>query len=137
MHVDAAASCRGVPPERSRAAGDGEVHGDVPYSAVVIPGHGVLAQNDTVLASYVPGDSCRTLAEGDLGRLGALPIRSARAADALRGGVAPVVIVSGGAVHSRVIEAFAMMQLLKCREEIDTDGSSWSRARITPHESTK
>ena len=92
-----------------------------PYSAIVLPGHGLLEQNDTALASYVPGETCRALADGDLGRLGALPIRTARAADALRGGVAPVVIVSGGAVHSRVIEAFAMMQLLKCREEIDTD----------------
>lgn len=89
-----------------------------PYSAVVVPGHGVLEQNDTALASFLPGHTCKELAEGDLGRLGVLPFRTARAADALRGGVAPFVIASGGAVHSRVIEAFAMMQLLECREHI-------------------
>jgi hypothetical protein len=89
-----------------------------PYSAVVVPGHGLLEQNDTALASFLPGHTCKDLADGDLGRLGALPFRTARAADALRGGVAPVAIVSGGAVHSRVIEAFAMMQLLECREHI-------------------
>ena len=92
-----------------------------PYSAIVIPGHGVREQNDTALASFVPGDGCTALGEGDLGRLGALPVRSERAADAVRGGVAPVVIVSGGAVHSRVIEAFALMHLLECREHIEAD----------------
>lgn len=94
---------------------------EFPYSAIVVPGHGVLSQNDTLLARFEPGNVCRELADGDDGRLGALPFRSARAADALRGGVAPVVIVSGGAVHSRVIEAFALMQLLECREKIASD----------------
>jgi hypothetical protein len=89
-----------------------------PYSAVVVPGHGVLESNDTALAAFLPGHTCSDLADGDLDRLGAMPIRSARAADALRGGVAPFAIVSGGAVHSRVIEAFALMQLLECREHV-------------------
>jgi hypothetical protein len=89
-----------------------------PYSAVVVPGHGVPEQAVTSLARFLPGESCRELADGDLGKLGALPVRSERAADALRGGVAPVVIVSGGAVHSTVVEAFALMQLLECREHI-------------------
>ena len=92
-----------------------------PYAAVLTPGHGLLAQNDTALASYMPADACKPLAEGDLARLGAMPIRTARAADSLRGGAAGVVIVSGGAIHSRVIEAFAMMQLLECRERIEPD----------------
>jgi hypothetical protein len=95
--------------------------GSYPYSAIVVPGHGGLEQNDTALAAYLPGELCRELADGDLGRLGAMPFRSARAADALRGGVAPVAIVSGGAVHSRVIEAFALMQLLECGEHIEPE----------------
>ncbi len=90
-----------------------------PYSAIVVPGHGIPEQAKTVLAKYVPGGSCRDLADGDLGNLGAMPVRSERAADALRGGVAPFVIVSGGAVHSAVVEAFALMQLLECREKIE------------------
>jgi hypothetical protein len=92
-----------------------------PYASVILPGHGLLEQNDTAIASFLPGQSCSGLADGDLGRLGAMPFRSARAADALRGGVAPAVIVSGGAVHSRVIEAFALMQLLECREHVDPE----------------
>ena len=92
-----------------------------PYAAVLTPGHGLASQSDTTLADALPDDACRALGDGDLGRLGALPIRTERAADALRGGVAPVVIVSGGAIHSRVVEAFAMTQLLVCREEIASD----------------
>jgi hypothetical protein len=47
-----------------------------------------------------------------------MPVRTARAADVLRGDVAPVAIVSGGAVHSTVVEAFAMAHLLACDEGI-------------------
>jgi len=92
-----------------------------PYSAIVVPGHGLLTQNDTALLGTVPGDACRALRDGDHGRLGMLPFRSSRAADAMRGGVAPVIIVSGGAIHSRVNEAFAMMQLLECGEHIEPE----------------
>jgi hypothetical protein len=92
-----------------------------PYSAVVVPGHGVLESNDATIASYLPGHRCGDLVDGDLDKLGVMPVRSARAADALRGGVAPIAIVSGGAVHSKVIEAFALMQLLECREQIAPD----------------
>jgi hypothetical protein len=109
------AACRQNARALRAIARQGETY---PYAAVVLPGHGLLEQNDTALASFMPGHSCAELAEGDLGRLGAMPFRTARAADALRGGVAPAVIVSGGAVHSRVIEAFAMMHLLECREHI-------------------
>jgi hypothetical protein len=89
-----------------------------PYSAIVVPGHGLAAQSETAIAASLPGQGCRDLADGDLTRLGAMPVRTARAADALNGGVAPIVIATGGAIHSRVIEAFAMMQLLQCREHI-------------------
>jgi hypothetical protein len=89
-----------------------------PYAAVIVPGHGLREQAKTSIADFLPGEPCRALADGDLGRLGAMPVRSARAADALRGGVAPLAIVSGGAVHSRMIEAFALMHLLQCREGI-------------------
>ena len=90
----------------------------MPYAAIVVPGHGFAAQDDTVLAGYLPGSACRTFADGDLERLGGMPIRAARAADALRGGVAPIAIVSGGAIHSHIVEAFALMHLLECREKI-------------------
>jgi len=78
-------------------------------------------QAGTAIADFVPGGACRALAAGDLERLAAMPERSARAADALRGGVAPVVIVSGGAVHSRLNEALALMYLFQCREHIEPE----------------
>jgi hypothetical protein len=88
--------------------------GDYPYSAVVLPGHGLAAQD--ALGELAPDSACAPF--DDLPRFGAMPARSAVGADALRGGVAPVAIASGGAVHSRVVEAFAMMHLLVCREGI-------------------
>jgi len=92
-----------------------------PYAAVILPGHGLAEQDGTALGSYLPGEECRSLAAGDLRRLGAMPSRTAIGADAMRGEVAPVVIASGGAVHSHLIEAFAMMHLLQCREQIAAD----------------
>jgi hypothetical protein len=89
-----------------------------PYAAVLVPGHGRREQNDAAPADFLPGERCRPLARGDLRRLGAMPLRAARAADALRGGVAPVAVASGGAVHSRVVEAFALLHLLECTEGI-------------------
>jgi hypothetical protein len=95
--------------------------GTHPYAAVIVPGHGLAAQDHTALAAFVPGGRCRALAGADLARLGMMPARGARAADAVRGGVAPVVIATGGAVHSRVVEAFALMHLLACQEGIDPE----------------
>lgn len=92
-----------------------------PYAAVIVPGHGLAQQDATALTDYLPGDACRTLADGDLARLGAMPSRTAIGGDAMRGDVAPVVITSGGAVHSHLIEAFAMMHLLQCREAVAAD----------------
>ncbi|HSO39455.1 MAG TPA: ElyC/SanA/YdcF family protein [Labilithrix sp.] len=92
-----------------------------PYAAVILPGHGQREQDGTALADYLPGDACRPLGGGDLERLGAMPVRTAIGGDAMRGDVAPVVIASGGAVHSSLVEAFAMMHLLQCRERIAAD----------------
>jgi DUF218 domain len=92
-----------------------------PYAAVIVPGHGQSEQDHTALTTFLPGDACRTLADGDLARLGAMPSRTAIGGDAMRGDVAPLIITSGGAVHSHLIEAFAMMHLLQCREQISAD----------------
>ncbi len=89
-----------------------------PYAAVLLPGHGQIEQDGTALTDYLPGAACRPLREGDLDRLGAMPFRTALGADALRGDVAPLIIASGGAVHSHLVEAFAMLHLLACREHI-------------------
>lgn len=85
-----------------------------PYAAIVVPGHGNRFQGATTLVDWAPGDRCRLPARGDLAALGEMVQRASRAADAYRAGVAPIVLVSGGAVHSRLVEAFALYYLLTC-----------------------
>lgn len=92
-----------------------------PYAAVVVPGHGLRVQDQTPLVDYLPGEDCRALSPTDFLRLGVMPARAARGGDAMRGKVAPFVIVSGSAVHSHLVEAFALMHLLQCTEKIDPD----------------
>jgi uncharacterized SAM-binding protein YcdF (DUF218 family) len=91
---------------------------DYPYAAVVLPGHGLAEQDEIALSGLLPDRGCDSLPERDLPRFGAMTARSAIGADAVRGGVAPVVIASGGAVHSHVVEAFALAHLLVCREHV-------------------
>jgi hypothetical protein len=88
--------------------------GGYPYAAVVVPGYGDGSQADTTVADWLPGDACHDPDAGDLEAFGAMMERTRRAADLLSGGVAPLAIVSGGAVHSRMVEAFAMLYLLQC-----------------------
>ena len=88
---------------------------------MIVPGHGQLSQKGTALTGFLPGDACRPLQDGDLEKLRNMPVRAARAADAMHGQVAQVVIASGGAVHSSLIEAFALMHLLHCREQVAED----------------
>jgi hypothetical protein len=86
------------------------------YASIVVLGHGLPEQDDTAYAGFMPGDACPTLRDGDHRRLGAMGKRTERAALAMRANVAPVVIATGGAVHSHVVEAFAMYALLACNE---------------------
>lgn len=92
-----------------------------PYSAIIIPGHGEPEQDETPLRDWIPGSACRPITEADRRKLGAMPFRAARAADAYHAGVAPIVVVSGSAVHSHVVEAFALMFLLQCEENVPAE----------------
>ena len=92
-----------------------------PYTAVVIPGYGASEQRETSLVGWRPGDPCLPLSTADQERLGVNVVRAVRGAAALRGGVAPVIIVSGGAVHSPVVEAFALAHLLQCTLPVRAD----------------
>jgi hypothetical protein len=94
------------------------VESDYPYAAVVLPGHGLIEQDEIALSGLLPDRTCGPIADRDLPRFGAMAPRAAIGADAVRGGAAPVVIASGGAVHSHVVEAFALMHLLVCREHV-------------------
>ncbi|HEX7663888.1 MAG TPA: ElyC/SanA/YdcF family protein, partial [Polyangiaceae bacterium] len=91
-------------------------NGASPYAAVIVPGHGLPEQDASPLRSYSPADpsACKALAGPSFGALGAMIQRTRRASALLRNGVAPLAIVSGGAVHSRLVEAFAMLHLLSC-----------------------
>ncbi len=95
-----------------------ERHAGSPYAAVVLAGEGREAQAE-LLRGYVPDDACASLPE--VPALGAMPARAAHAAAALRVGVAPIAIVTGGSPHSRLVEAFALFHLLTCKERIEPD----------------
>jgi hypothetical protein len=87
-----------------------------PYSAILVPGFGISAQAEASMASWLPGEACHGVSSMDRVRLGAIVPRVRRALDAWRGGVAPIVLVTGGAVHSPMVEAFGMLYLLECDE---------------------
>lgn len=92
-----------------------------PYAAVLVPGYGAAEQEDSRLVAAPPDAPCRALSPGELARLGVNVERARRAAEAYRGGVAPVVIVSGGAVHSPLVEAFALASLVRCAGGVPTE----------------
>lgn len=106
-----------------------------PYAAVVVPGHGLAAQDTSPLLKYGPADpkACVALAGPSFGALGAMIQRTRRAAALIHGGVAPIAIVSGGAVHSHLVEAFAMMHLLTCpRPDVSFDPIDDDRVLLEP-----
>jgi hypothetical protein len=106
-----------------------------PYAAVVVPGHGLAEQDASPLLSYGPTDpnACVALAGPTFGALGAMIERTRRAAALIHGGVAPIAIVSGGAVHSRLVEAFAMLHLLACpRPDVSFDRVAADRVLLEP-----
>jgi hypothetical protein len=92
-----------------------------PYAAVSTFGFGWRAQNDSVLVPFRPGDACPTLGKPDMVLLDVNITRAGRAAEAWIAGVAPVVTVSGGAVHAKLVEAFALDYLLTCRFGVPRD----------------
>ncbi|HRG95886.1 MAG TPA: ElyC/SanA/YdcF family protein, partial [Polyangiaceae bacterium] len=92
-----------------------------PYAAVLVPGYGAAEQEESRLVAAPPDAPCRALSPGELARLGVNVERARRAAEAYRGGVAPVVIVSGGAVHSPLVEAFALASLVRCAGGVPTE----------------
>lgn len=90
-------------------------HAPYPYAAVSTFGFGHRAQGRSVLVPYRPGDPCPTLGKRDMVLFDVNIVRAGRAAEAYLAGVAPVVTVSGGAVHSALVEAFMLDYLLTCR----------------------
>jgi DUF218 domain len=92
-----------------------------PYAAVSAFGYGFAAQGESALVTFRPGDACPALGDGEMAVFDSNFVRARRAADAYKAGVAPVVIVSGGAIHSRLTEAFMLDYLLACRFAVPAD----------------
>jgi len=92
-----------------------------PYAAVATFGYGRAMQEKSGLRNWRPDDACLVLSELQLSRLDQNVQRAERAAAAYHAGVAPVVIVSGGAVHSPVYESWILDYVLTCREHVPAD----------------
>lgn len=82
------------------------------YATIEAFGFGHYSHEGTVLDAWKPTDACPRI---DMRRFGVNVDRAARAALAWAGGVAPFVVVSGGAVHSRLVEAFLLDYIATCR----------------------
>ncbi|HEY2517379.1 MAG TPA: ElyC/SanA/YdcF family protein [Polyangiaceae bacterium] len=97
-------------------------HAPYPYAAVGTFGYGFGDQAKSALVPYRPGTaSCPVVASSENALFDVNQARANRAAAAFAGGVAPVVIVSGGAVHSPLTEAFLLEYLLACRYGVPED----------------
>lgn len=96
-------------------------HAPYPYAAVSTFGFGHGAQSDSALVPYRPGAVCPLLGQRDMDLFGVNITRAGRAAEAYFAGIAPVVTVSGGAVHSTLVEAFLLEWLLSCRFGVPAD----------------
>jgi hypothetical protein len=96
-------------------------HHPAPYSAISAFGYGREEQSAGSLVSFRPGDACHEVSAGEERALSVNVVRAARAAAAFDGGVAPVITFSGGAVHSRAVEAFLLTWAATCRYGIPKD----------------
>jgi hypothetical protein len=86
-----------------------------PYAAVSTFGFGHRDQATSPLASRLPGDACPRVRKRDTKTFGVNITRAGRAAEAYFSEVAPIITVSGGAVHSSFVEAFLLETVLACQ----------------------
>lgn len=92
-----------------------------PYAAISAFGFGSPDHDTSVLVGITPGSNCVALSVAERTKLGVNVLRAERAASAFAGRVAPVVTVSGGAVHSELVEAFVLEHLLRCEHGVPED----------------
>jgi hypothetical protein len=96
-------------------------HAPYPYAVVGAFGYGFRDQGKSALVRFRPGDACPAADARESALLSVNLERASRAAAAYAAGVAPVVVVSGGAVHSALTEAFLLDYLLTCRLDVPAD----------------
>jgi hypothetical protein len=90
-----------------------------PYATIETFGYGHPSHAGTALDGWTPEDACPRAV--DLHRFSVNVDRAARAALAYAGHVAPVVVLSGGAVHSTLVEAFLLDYIATCRIGVPRD----------------
>lgn len=86
-----------------------------PYAAVATFGFGNRVHDLSRLLSFRPGDACPALGKEDMDLFGVNIVRAFRAVEARKAGLAPVITLSGGAVHSQLVEAFLLDYLAVCK----------------------
>jgi hypothetical protein len=89
-----------------------------PYAAIEAFGFGHPSHVGTKLDAWKPEDACIDV---NVRRFSVSVDRAGRAALAWAGHVAPVVVVSGGAVHSALVEAFLLDFIATCRVGMPSD----------------
>jgi hypothetical protein len=89
-----------------------------PYAAIEAFGFGHQSHVGTKLDAWKPEEACP---EVNVRRFSVNVDRASRAALAWAGHVAPVVVVSGGAVHSALVEAFLLDFIATCRVGMPSD----------------
>jgi hypothetical protein len=92
-----------------------------PYAAAITFGFGVANHALSDLVPWRPGDDCTALSKWQMDLFGMNRVRAGRASAAWHGGVAPAVVVSGGAVHGPLHEAFMLMHLASCSFGVPAD----------------
>ncbi len=110
-HVRRTAAAQNARALRAMASDDSSL--PYAYATIEVFGYGNPSHAGTPLDEWVPGDACPHAI--DLHRFSVNVDRAARGALAFAGHVAPVVVVSGGAVHSRLVEAFLLDYIMTCR----------------------
>jgi hypothetical protein len=75
----------------------------------------------SALVDWRPGQACPALSKREMSLFSLNIVRAGRAAEAQLAGVAPVMTVSGAAVHSPLTEAFLLYYLATCRFGVRED----------------
>ncbi len=92
-----------------------------PYALVSTFGYGASDQMDSGLVDYRPGQACPALSPIQMGKLQPNVTRAGHAADAWHANVGPVIVLTGGAVHAAIVEAYILHYLVTCRFGVPKD----------------
>jgi hypothetical protein len=92
-----------------------------PYAAASTFGFGWAPQGEGPLIDWRPGQPCPAISQRDMDHFGINIARAHRAAEAYLQGIAPVITFSGGAVHSRLTEAFMLTMIATCKLGVRAD----------------